>query len=233
MSAPQLDPPRDKIPSRHDAWLAEFVEFSRPWYSQVGVLLPYVVHIAAGWGYDNNRHAEGPHIPSHLVSGTSTEDGNPQIFVSPVLADDAAVAAAVHHQLVHTVFDPDPRHLAEFRDACRRIGLEGRPTEPVLGDELRGQLDAFIAEHGRYPAPPMGVLVAPVVGTVPAKQTTRWVTVYCPVCPGHRAKHRTVQVSRASLADGAPICGRVHNPQDAPDAWRRCGYVMRTGDGEG
>lgn len=234
MSAPHAPALHDKPPSRHDAWLAAFVEDARPWYSQNGLLLPHVVHIGAGWGYVP-RHAEGPHIQSHLVSGTSTEDAAPQIFISPVLAGAVEIAANVHHQLVHTIYDPDTRHGAEFREACRRIGLEGtqgRGARPELGEELLAQLTRFIRRHGTYPHPPMGVLVAPIAGTVPAQQTTRWLTVFCPVCPGHRAKHRTFQVSRATAADGAPICGRVLNPEDPEELHRRCQHVTQVGHGD-
>lgn len=232
MTAPNGSRSRKKAPDR-DSWLAALVHERRGWFAQNGVHLPPVIHVCAGWGYAGGaRHAEAPHIQAHLVSGTRTSDGAPQVFVTPVEPDPFKVAAYLDHQLLHAALDPDLRHASAFRHAAKAVGLVGRPTEPALGADLREMLTEWMAtEGGPYPPATMGTLVAPLTPgrttTAPEPQRSRYLAARCPSCPGVRTKHRTVHLSGYAAKEGAPICGRILVPEtDEGVPAVRCQHVM-------
>lgn len=218
MSAPHSATLTNKPPDQRDEWLTAFVAECRGWFSQRGVHLPPTVHIVSGWGYAEGgvRHAEAPHIQAHMVSGTRTVDGAPVVFVSPVVDDVWRVAAYVVHQLIHAALDPELQHPKAFREAARAVDLAGPPTVPALGPDLRELVGEFIADRGDYPPTPLGLLAAPVIpgrtSTAPAPQSDRYLAARCPVCPGHRSKHRTLKLSRRAAAEGTPLCGRILVP---------------------
>lgn len=226
MPAPMTSAHSDQSPRRHDqdVWLHGLVREMRGWYTQAGLSVPRA-HVAAGTGWPG-LHVEGPHVQAYMVSGGTTDDAMPQVWVSPLLHGAVTVARTVAHMLIHVALDPDTRHRAPFSTAMRMVGLEGSPTAPELGADLAELVHGYVGEVGEYPRPAVGLIVAPVVDgpmtTAPLRQGTRWLAVRCPVCPGMRTKRRTVQITQSTLDNGAPLCGRV---LDA-DTGARCMHVM-------
>lgn len=235
MSAPAPSAHPDQSPRRtdQDRWLHGLVAELRNWYGQAGVPIPRGLHIATGTGWPG-MHVEGPHVQAYMVSGGTTDDAVPQVWVSPLLHGTVTVARTVAHMLIHASLDPDTRHRAPFSHAMRAVGLEGAPLAPELGEDLARVVSEYVGEAGDYPRPPVGLIVAPVVEgritTAPRRQESRWLAARCPVCPGHRTKNRTVQITRATADEGAPVCGRILERDAEGVVLRWCTNVMTIGE---
>lgn len=217
-----------------EQWLEAAIEEFRGLFEQVGYPLPERIHVSCGWGY-GRAHAETKDIAGQCWSGMQSEDGAPHVFISPMLSMAYEVLSVLMHELIHCAMDPEMDHGKKFAACAKMIGLEGpmRATRPSM--ELAMELESVAAANGTlgpYPHSPIELLPTLAVNdpaarprvavgggrgtTAPAPQTNRWVNVACPTCPGSRSKNRTVRLSRTALAEGAPICGRIHPETGAP-----------------
>jgi hypothetical protein len=132
--------------------------------------------------------------------------GHSQIFISPVLSDGVEVLATTVHELIHAVF-PEAGHKGDFTKGMKAVGLAGKPTATVAGDELRPKLRQIIEQLGEYPHPRLNALVAPV-----KKQATRLVKCECQEC-GY-----TVRTTAKWLdQQGAPLCPCNQEPMTYED----------------
>lgn len=92
-------------------------------------------------------------------------DGIPQIFVSPRLADSRAVLGTLLHELVHASVGCQFGHRKEFSQAAKRVGLDGPPTATVVGPALVPLLQHFVSQVGPYPHAAIAVRPKEKVGS--------------------------------------------------------------------
>jgi hypothetical protein len=134
-------------------------------------------------------------------STASAADGVAQIFISPVLADPLRVLATLVHEGVHAVDDCKSGHRGAFVRLAKAMGLEGKWTATVAGEELTHTLADVAAGLGAYPHAALTV-----AGGI-KKQTTRLLKIACDIC-GYPAR-----VTRQWLDVGVPTCpcgGEMH-----------------------
>lgn len=125
-----------------------------------------------------------------------TVDGVPQIFISPLIKDSVEVLAILVHEVVHAVVGSAAKHGGKFKKCALAVGLEGKMTSTVAGDELVEIAKEWIKELGDYPHPGLKPGQRPE-----KKQTTRMVKCECEEC-GY-----SLRTSRKWLDDaGAPLC---------------------------
>lgn len=194
-----------------EAWLIAAVEAVAPWYATLGQPLP-AVRVSVGWpgGRGDKSRTIG-----QCWAPEAASDGIAQIFISPVLDDASRVLDVLVHELVHAInFSLGVHgHGREFRVIAVGLGLEGKMTETVAGEELKAKLDELAEELGTYPHGRLGTAVIvekpkPGTGDEPRKLTpwgtpkqgTRMIKVVCDEC-GY-----TFRTTQKWIEVGMPSC---------------------------
>jgi hypothetical protein len=172
---------------------------------------PIRISIGFPIGVRGPRTGNAPTIIGQCWPCRATEDGVPQVFISPVLtgSDPVTVLGVLAHQMCHAALDtPDPNikpagHGKRFADLAQTIGLKpgilrGKPTMKAAmpGEPLRAELAVLAETLGPLPHG----AITPNDPSV-KKQTTRMIKVWCTT---HNYVLRTV---RSTLDEyGCPFC---------------------------
>lgn len=157
------------------------------------------IHVSAGFP---SRRGENGKVIGQCWRSTTTEDGSHHIFISPLLKDPIEVLATLAHEMVHAADDGENKHKGPFVKAVRALGLEGKPTATVAGDEFRGFAEDAVEELGEYPH----VALKPVL--VAKTQKTYMVKCVCPECGC------IVRMTQKWMDDaGIPFCGAPHKSE--------------------
>lgn len=181
-----------------EQWLLDAVEVFRPWFAEQEKPLPEKVRVSVGWPKGKRKTTIGI-----CHSSASAEDGVSQMFISPVLVDAVTVLATLLHELVHAADDCQNGHKREFARVARGLGLEGKMTATVPGEDLKLRLADVAGKLGDYPHAKLTHFKAP--------QKTRMLKVWAPNCCG-----MIVRTTQKWIDDvGLPSCP--------------CGTVMELG----
>jgi hypothetical protein len=177
-----------------EEWLLALTTALRPHFAAVGYSLPAAIRVSCGW--PSSRALATPSSKSRVIGqcwpAACSEDATREIFVSPSVADAAAVAAILVHELVHAALNT-PGHKAPFRRAALAVGLAGKMTATHAGPELAERLNALTLQIGPYPHAVLDLSQQP-------KQSTRMVKLTCPGCT------YTIRTTRKWIEAGLPIC---------------------------
>lgn len=167
----------------------------------IGVIVPVQsVRISIGWpgkgGYRGKAIGECWHAEA-------SSDAHREVFISPKLADSVTIMGTLIHELIHASLPPTAKHGPLFKAPALAVGLEGKMTATVVGDQLRDTFKQWIADNGEYPS---GGL-SPGAGM--KKQTTRYLKCCCETC-GYtvRVVNKWVQVALPQCPD--PECADYH-----------------------
>lgn len=179
-----------------EEWLQAAVDELRPWIEErTGRELPKV-SVTVGWP-SHGGTARKKQVIGQCWDGACSEDGSHAIFISPVLGaggKDGALATLAH-EMVHALVGIDAKHKGPFAKAARKIGLVGKPTNTVAGDELLGEIERIMAKLGEFPHAKL------TPKTKEKKQTARMIKCECELC-GY-----VCRTTRKWLDDkGAPFC---------------------------
>jgi len=132
-----------------EAWLERAASFLLDYMIKCG-LPRTVVRVSCGWPARGGLGARAAVI-GQCFPPAMCQDGVPQIFVSPRIAESIQVLGVLLHELVHAAIGCQYGHRKEFSQAARRVGLAGPPTATTVGDTLRPVLERFVAAYGPYP----------------------------------------------------------------------------------
>ncbi len=179
------------LPTR-EAWLLGLANALRPFYGRHKAALPARVRISVGWPSKSATTARTRRIGECWYSAS---DGVPQVFVSPLLADQLQVAAVLVHELVHAALGPGAGHGPAFRRVATRLGLAGPMRATHALPDLVAMLAQLVEVLGPYPH------AALAAGGGPGRTAgTRMLKLTCPSC-GY-----TVRTTRKWLDVGQPFC---------------------------
>lgn len=180
-----------------EEWLVAAVEALRPLFSALTDETLPAVRVSVGWPGGNGRKNS---VIGQCWSTKVAADSVSQLFISPVLDDAVRVLDVLSHELIHAIDDCESGHKGRFAKIAKALGLTGKMTATVAGDELKAQLEEIAAELGEYPH---AALVNPGAGAEgPKKQSTRMMKVECAEGSGYKAR-----MTRQWLEEfGAPIC---------------------------
>ena len=132
-----------------EAWLQAAASFLLQHMVEHG--LPLVeVRVSCGWP-SRGGLALRSIVIGQCFASSACQDGKPQIFISPRLAESIQVLGTLLHELVHATIGCQFGHRKEFSQAARKVGLVGPPTATTVGDELRPLLQAYVERVGVYP----------------------------------------------------------------------------------
>lgn len=175
-----------------EQWLTAAVDALTPRFEALSLAVP-TVRVSVGWpGGPGKKNA----VIGQCWSTKASADGVAQLFISPVLDDPVQVLATLLHELAHAVDDNEHGHRGPFIRTVRGLGLVGKPTATVAGEELAEELAELVKVLGEYPHSRLTLLEGG-----PKKQTTRMLKVACPVT-GY-----TVRMTRKWIDEvGLPVC---------------------------
>jgi hypothetical protein len=174
-----------------EQWLVAAINALAPLFKAVGQELPQT-RVSVGWPGGGGRKAT---TIGQCWAPSAAADGVPQMFISPVLGDPVQVLATLVHELVHAIDGCKSGHGAPFARIAKAVGLAGKMTATVAGDELKAKLAAIADRLGEYPH-------AKLISTSGRKkQAARMILCECDACD---YKCRTTRHNLDRL--GAPIC---------------------------
>jgi len=195
--------------STREAWLAAAVKAMEPLFAKSGSNIP-PIRVTCGWPSERGT-SEKKRCIGQYWTGKASKDGVAQIFITPWL-DEAEVAAPVGvlstlaHEVVHAVAGIEAKHGPAFKKIAVAIGLEGKMTATIAGEELCKTLTTMSEALGPFPHSKIDPTMNPV-----KKQSTRMVKCVCKeVECGF-----LVRTSRKWITDvGSPHCP-VHGEMEA------------------
>ena len=153
-----------------EAWLQKIIAVWRPYFLRLVHDLPTRIWISPG------RPPSGRWTGA-CYPGAASDDGNPHIFIHPVLSDSTRVAGVVVHQLCHVVLG-NRIHGPPFRRLATAVGLVGKLTETIEGPLFLAIMPGTIDRIGPYPHPALRQL-----RRLDRKLArTRMVRVHCAAC---------------------------------------------------
>lgn len=177
-----------------EAWLMTAIEHLRPKFAEIDHELPEQIRVSTGW----SKNARKGGIGWTWIS-TAAEDKVSNVFISPEKSDSVEVLGILIHELVHVADDCQNGHNKAFKDMAVPLGLTGKMTATVAGDDLRSEFEALVMIMGDYPHARM-VVGDHGKGSGPKTQTTRMIKVECDCC-GY-----VVRTTRKWLDMGNPQC---------------------------
>lgn len=178
-----------------EEWLVAATAHLGGLFAEIGETLP-ATRVSVGWpGGRGKKNA----VIGQCWASSAAADGVAQLFVSPVLDDASRVLDVLAHELVHAVDDCQSGHKGRFAKIAKALGLTGKMTATVAGEDLKVRLDGIAADLGEYPHAALGAGQG-VEG--PKKQAARMLKVECAEGSGYK-----VRMTRQWLDEvGAPIC---------------------------
>jgi hypothetical protein len=178
-----------------EGWLDAAINKLRPIFSDHGYPLPDI-RVSVGWpskgGLANKKRVIG-----QCWFGATAADGKPQLFISPLLeevGESGGVLPTLVHEVCHVAAGPDAKHGPRFVKVMKALGLTGKPTATIAGEELLVRLRAISTELGPFPHSKL----VPIKDYKP--QSTRMIKCACAQC-GYQ-----IRLTRKWLEVGIPEC---------------------------
>jgi hypothetical protein len=200
-----------------EAWLTSLARLMAPKFTELGLPLP-AYRVSCSWPTRKALASRSGRVIWQCFAPECSKAGVAEVFVSPVLEDAMRVAGTLAHELAHAAVGVEYKHGAPFARLARALGLEGKPTATVEGEEFVRWVTPLLAEVGAYPHAAVDLSKMPA-----KKQTCRQLKVSCPEC-GY-----TARTTRKWLETrGAPLCPCNAEPMVPED-----GGEGGEGDGDG
>ena len=180
-----------------EAWLQAATEAVRPLFRVAGYEIPPVA-VSVGWP-SRGATSKTKRVLGQCYFGSMTEDGKPQLFISPLIDDPIApegVLGILVHELCHVVAGVDAKHGPQFVKVMKKVFLEGKPTSTVPSADLIERFKQMMEKLGPFPHSKIVLSDAEK-----KKQTTRMKKCMCRDC---EYVVRTVQ--KWLDLHGPPIC---------------------------
>lgn len=206
-----------KYETRED-WLVAAVEVLRPHFEKIGYKIP-ALRVSCGWPHAGGLGAKKK-VLGQCWTHEASADGKFSIFVSPTIEDDPkedyAALPVFIHEICHACVGIEAKHGAEFKKCAEGVGLTGKMTSTVPGDDLKLRMAEWRTELGPYPHVKLNPEMRPT-----KKQTTRMFKCECKVetC-GYQ-----LRISRKWLDD-------VGNPHCPKHGRMESDYIGSEGEGE-
>lgn len=180
----------DMIFETREQWLAAAAAEIAPAFEAKGFKLPHKIRFACSWPAGARG---GKKVLGQCVAPEVSGDGSTEVYVVPTVAEPRQVLGVLVHELVHAAVGVKAGHGPVFKAACERLGLVGKATQALPGEQMERELLAPVAELlGQYPH-------APVNLDGRKKQATRYLKAVCP------ESGYTVRITAKWAAMGMPI----------------------------
>ena len=158
-----------------EEFLNAFIEGARPHFERVNAPLPTNVRVAVGF---TSRGSKGQRI-GECWSDAASGDGHFEIFIQPTLTDAARICDVLTHELIHAAVGLDAGHNATFKRVATALGLTGKATATVAGEDWYRWALPLIESLGPMP---YSALNDEGASSRRKKQTTALLKMECPAC---------------------------------------------------
>jgi hypothetical protein len=176
-----------------EEWLGAAIEALRPTFDEIGQALPVKLRATCGWP-TRGAISRKRRVIGECIAPTCSADGTTEVCVSPALAAPGDVLPVLVHELVHA--SGIMTHRGKFMPTCKRLGLDGKPTATVPGEDFAERYGPTLAALGAYPH----AAIALQAKAAAERQSTRMLKCSCNRC-GY-----TVRTSRKWVKIGLPSC---------------------------
>lgn len=195
-----------KTHATREEWLAAATEQFRPLIGQFATV-PANVRVSCGLPSRGAFGAKKRTI-GECWSPKNSADKVTEVFVSPTIDDPHEVLGTLAHELVHAAVGVEAGHKAPFARVAKAIGLTGKMTATVVGDELRVKQEAMLGILGAYPHGRLDY-------SKRKKQGTRMLKVACPSCGYQiRTTQKWIDVGLPTCVCGTPMTRDGAAPED-------------------
>ncbi len=177
-----------------EEWLQAFIERSRFIFESHKALLPEKIRVSVGFTSNGSRGA----AIGECWSNKSSTDDHFEIFIKPTLDTPSRICDVLTHELVHAAVGIDAGHGKIFKALATKVGLEGKMTATVAGDEWHAWADDIIEELGEFNYGAIGKGIS----SKPKKQKTYLLKIECASC-GFVAR-----VAKKHIDEEGMICPR-------------------------
>jgi hypothetical protein len=174
-----------------EEWLLDAIELLKEDFGPYAEI-PEKLRVTCGWPSRGGR-ATKKKVLGECWKPECSEDGHTEVFIAPTLSDGLGVLDVLTHELVHAAVGCDQGHKGEFRTVAVAIGLEGKMTATVAGEDLLVRLREIETQLGEYPH-------AKLTPINKKTQGTRMLKLQCKEC-GWMAR-----TSRKWMDLGLPTC---------------------------
>lgn len=120
------------------------------------------------------------------------------MFISPKLNGFEAIEVLVH-EVVHLGAGLECGHRGAFKKIAQAVGLEGKMTATVAGENLAKQIRAWMADMPEYPHGPMTAAIEGDPGKE-KKPGSRLIKASCECC------EYTMRIAQTWLDIAVPVC---------------------------
>jgi hypothetical protein len=153
-----------------EGWLSHGMTLITPRFTAAGYSLPDNLKVSCGFA----PGARGGKALGVCISPKASAAGNTEMFISPTISDARLALGVLVHEMIHGAVGVDAGHGPVFKAACSKLGLVGKATEALPGDELNVWLvNEIMPLLGAYPH-------AAVDPNARKKQGTRMIKLVCP-----------------------------------------------------
>lgn len=173
--------------------------------------IPTKYRVSVGWP-KGSRGGKTSESIGQCWDPKCSSDGHHEVFISPKLDAFAAIETLVH-EMIHVSAGVAAKHRGEFKRLAVAVGLEGKMTATLAGEELGKRIRAWIADMPEYPHGPMD-LGGSKEGEPGEKKGSRLIKVCCPGC------EYTVRMAQKWIDVAVPACpndncDKVNEPMEA------------------
>jgi hypothetical protein len=179
-----------------EEWLTAGIDLCRVRIEAAGYKFPDKLKIACSFAAGSRG---GKKIKGQCISPVASAGGITEMLVSPTIDDPEEAIGVALHELGHACVGVDKGHGPAFKKFCKAIGLVGKATQAMPGEELTAWIRAEVLPMlGDYPH-------SAVDPSQRKKQPTRMIKLVCPET-GY-----TVRITRKWLDMGPPISPAGHH----------------------
>lgn len=179
-----------------ESWLTNAVGLMRDrLFPSKGFEVPKEIRISVG--FPKGSRGKGAHSIGQCWAAVASADKHFEVFIHPELVEPTRILDVVAHEIAHVVAGHDTGHGKGFREIATKIGLTGKMTATVAGEDLIPVLRDYSAFLGAYPH----ASLSSERGKGPKKQGTRLLAATCPDC-GYKIRVTQKWIDTAGL----PTC---------------------------
>lgn len=135
-----------------EAWLQRAAGQMQDWLRQATGKLQPSVHVSMGFPAASQCRLDK--VLGGCFSAEFSIDGNPHIFISPIMAGDPAasqgVLATLLHELIHAMLGSGKGHGKEFQRVAATVGLQPPWKATTAGEQLLLRLRALADSLGAW-----------------------------------------------------------------------------------
>lgn len=159
-----------------EGWLLAATALIRPLFVGVGYTVPEV-RVSCGWPSVKALSAKSKRIGEARCKSAAS-DKIAQIFITPWLEekpkDNQGILPTLVHELVHATVGNKEGHNKVFGKCARAVGLDGKLTSTIAGEELLKRCIEWHGTLGPFPHGKLNPAMSPR-----KKQSTRLIKCEC------------------------------------------------------